>query len=786
MKSFLAKPLSTKKNKVVQGIFDHLYPGRVRRFFEGGIDFVPDKREGYRYWDIDGHELLDLHLNGGTFNLGHKNPQLVATVKNSLESWDIGNHHFPSAPKAELSAALIEATPGDMQYVVLTPSASEANDIAIKSARYATGRRKVIALDAGYHGRTGLSGAAGDDETAEFFNSHYPDEFGKVPFNDLDAMSDALSGGDVALVLIEPIPATSGFPLPDEGYLSGVKKLCEKHSTLFLADEVQTGLGRTGFRWAVSAYNIEPDMMVIGKGLSGGLYPMAALVMTEKVGSWLKENGWGHVSTFGGSDLGCCVALEALKQSLSDSTLENVQVQAKYIRQGLEKIKPRFPFFIEIRQLGLVMGLKFSDRTTGHMMMRALYENGIWAIVAGFDESVLQFKPGALIDREYCDEILTRFENACIWLVNNMNDLIMGNMESDNNPQIDFAKQIARQAVGCWDIGEVEITLIKHRENSVFRLTKKNGESFALRVHRADYHSDQELLSELNWMQALNVDGVSTPAIIKTSDGQLFVKVAHPNSTETRQCSLLAWVKGKSFDDLGRVEKGVQKELEARYYKLGLLAGKLHQQGNQWQPPQHFTRQSWNSEGLLGEQPLWGQFWLHPVLNKRQRSKLLKAKLVLQSLLKQMGQTEENYGLIHADFLPENILQENGQLKLIDFDDCGYGWYLFEMATSLFPIVDKPYFEQVTTAYVKGYRVEGKLSQSDLELLPAFMLIRALTYLGWLKSRKGSIKNADLIAQKIAEALDEFIPELFAQLTPLQRLGINVLHAKNQLLQLLT
>jgi acetylornithine/succinyldiaminopimelate/putrescine aminotransferase/Ser/Thr protein kinase RdoA (MazF antagonist) len=769
------KNLSTKKNDIFSSIHRHLYPGRVERMLEGGIDFIPDRREGYRYWDIDGRELLDLHLNGGTFNLGHKNPELVQTLIENLEHYDIGNHHFSSAPKAELAQALIEATPGDMQYVVFTPSGSEANDVAIKSARYATGRKKIVALDAGYHGRSGLSGAAGDDETAAFFLSDIPQDFIKVPFNDVAAMAAALKNNDVALVMMETIPATNGFPLPENDYLKKVKKLCEEHGTLYLADEVQTGLGRTGHRWAIEAYGVEPDIIITGKGLSGGLYPMAAAIMNRRCGDWLIENGWGHVSTFGGSDLGCKVALKALQMSICEATLTNVTTQSNYIRQGLDALLPRFPFFKGIRQNGLIIGLEFSDSTMGQAMMLALYKNGIWAITAGFDQAVIQFKLGILVDKAYCDAVLERFENACIWLVNSFNELLTGGTIDESDPVIISTKELAQKALTQWNIEGANLKLLKHRENTVFKITTTDKQSFALRVHRSGYHTDAELNSELLWMAALNEAGVQTPVVIPTVSGNNFATTTNENDSISRQCSLLEWIDGDMFDQLGRVERGVQKELEERYFELGKLAAKMHNQGSDWDKPAGFTRHAWDADGLLGAEPLWGKFWQHPAINKPQRKQILKARFVLKELLKQMGETKQNYGLIHADFLPENILVNNGELKLIDFDDCGWGYYLFEMATSLFPQITQPFFDELVAAYAAGYRTERELSDADLEIFPAFLMIRGFTYLGWLQTRADAMKNGDKLAAEIAKGLCDFIPDLLNELSPTQRMGMEVI-----------
>jgi acetylornithine/succinyldiaminopimelate/putrescine aminotransferase/Ser/Thr protein kinase RdoA (MazF antagonist) len=762
---------SDLKTRVLEANFNYLVPGRVDRFRSGGIDFVPHRREGYRYWDIDGREVLDLHLNGGTFNLGHCNPDLVNILSESARDWDIGNHHFPSQPKAELAEALIAAMPGTMQYVVFTPSGSEANDVAIKSARWATGRSRVVALDAGYHGRTGLSGAAGDDETARFFHSDDPRHFLKVPFNDLEAMEKALRNRDVALVMMEPIPATYGFPLPENGYLPGVKALCEQYGTLFLADEVQTGLGRTGHPWAIQAFDVEPDMLVTGKGLSGGLYPMAAVVMTAPCGAWLRSNGWGHVSTFGGADLGCLVAKKALAMSICPATLDNVNRMSGYLREGLENIRPRFPFFVGIRQQGLVMGLQFDSSTTSWLMMRALYESGIWAIVAAFDETVIQFKPGLLVDTAYCDEVLQRFERACIWYVANANNIMM-ETHTDISA-VNRAEQFARAALPQWGFENAKLELIKHRENTVYRVNLPDGRCYALRVHRAGYHSAAEIESELEWMRALAGDGILTPTPIGAVGGEWVRAISVADESEPRNCSVFTWSEGVLFDNLGDVQNGMLEELVNRYRQLGALAARVHNQSEHWQAPANFTRHSWDADGLLGEDPLWGRFWEHPLMTVAQRRLVLKARIVLGELLKTVGQSPDCYGLIHADFLPDNILVHDGQLCLIDFDDCGYGWHMFEMATSLFPRITEPYFDSLVDAYVAGYRTQRTFTQEHLEIFPAFILLRGLTYLGWLLTRAESLVNRDRIAQEIINGLCDHIPELLAQLNPVQRVGVD-------------
>jgi putrescine aminotransferase len=404
--------MSDRKRRALDLCQRYWMPGRVEAFQQWGISLIVGRREGYRMWDIDGHELIDVHLNGGTFNLGHRHPEIVRTLVEATADVDIGNHHFPSEARGELAEKLAQVTPGDLRYSVFGATGSEVIDVAIRTARKATGRRKILTIDMGYHGRVGLAGQAGDDATAQYFLSDAPQEFVKVPFGDLSAAETALAAGDLAAALIETLPATYGFPVPPPGYLPGVKAACEQHGALYIADEVQTGLGRTGRMWGVETFGVTPDILVTAKGLGGGLYPISAAVLSERVAGWLFENAWGHVSTSGGAEIGCRVALKALDLCGAPETLENVRRMSDHLYNGLTGIQRRNPFLVEIRRAGLVMGLKVDHPQGALHLTKALYDRGVWAIFAGYDMSVLQFKPGLFVDTALCDELLDKLEAA--------------------------------------------------------------------------------------------------------------------------------------------------------------------------------------------------------------------------------------------------------------------------------------------------------------------------------------------------------------------------------------
>ena len=388
-------------------------PGKTQFWIDAGIPLVIDRREEYFIYDMSGKRLIDAHLNGGTYNLGHRNPEVVQAVTMAMQHFDIGNHHFPALARTALAEALIKSAPAGLSKVIYGSGGGEAIDIALKSARHATQKRKIVSIIKAYHGHTGLAVGTGDDRFSKLFLSDRPEEFPHVPFNDLAAMEDALRGRDVAAVIMETIPATYGFPLPNPGYLEAVKLLCEKYDALYIADEVQTGLMRTGELWGITKHGITPDILVTGKGISGGLYPIAAVLATDKAASWLNEDGFGHISTFGGAELGCIAALKTLEICSREETRSMVHYIADYVAMRLADVQATYPdWFIGIRQNGVILGLEFAHPQGAKYVMRHLYENGVWAIFSTLDPRVLQYKPGILLKPEVAEELLDRTELA--------------------------------------------------------------------------------------------------------------------------------------------------------------------------------------------------------------------------------------------------------------------------------------------------------------------------------------------------------------------------------------
>jgi acetylornithine/succinyldiaminopimelate/putrescine aminotransferase len=377
----------------------HVDPAKVDIWSMGGLEVVMGDREGATFTDAyDGRRWFNCHCNGGVFNLGHRNPRVIAAVRAAMDHADVGNHHLVSAYRAS-AAERLSATTGDrLSGVVFSVGGGEAVDLALKVARGHTGRPTIVSVTGAYHGHTGLALAAGDPRDHVLFGHDLPG-FTHVPYNDLAAMDRAI-GDDTAAVILESIPATAGFPMPEPGYLAAAADLCRQRGALYVADEVQTGLGRTGTVWYLEQEGVEADLLVTGKGLSGGIYPIAATLMTPEVHHFFAEHPFCHVSTFGGAELGCVAAAEVVDIISAAGFLERVvEVGAR-----LEAAFRDLPF--GFRRRGMLSAFVFDDPYGGMTAMKALFDAGIYAFFASYDPRVLQFKPVLTVSDAEVDEII--------------------------------------------------------------------------------------------------------------------------------------------------------------------------------------------------------------------------------------------------------------------------------------------------------------------------------------------------------------------------------------------
>ncbi|ADG15647.1 aminoglycoside phosphotransferase [Paraburkholderia atlantica] len=300
-----------------------------------------------------------------------------------------------------------------------------------------------------------------------------------------------------------------------------------------------------------------------------------------------------------------------------------------------------------------------------------------------------------------------------------------------------FALQrLATEALRLWDLDDPIIAPIKIRENAVFRIDTKDGRRAVLRIHRLGYHDDAALYSEFAWMRALAGAGIEVPRVVSSRAGRPFERVHSDELRAGRQIDVLEWVDGRQ---LGALESGLvggEGEIAQRYRTLGGIAARMHNHTSAWRAPDGFRRHSWCEQGLAGDEPLWGRYWELEQLGASQRRLFEHAREAIWSDLSTHGKDVGQFGLIHADLVPENVLVDGERVRVIDFDDAGFGWHLFDVATSLYFIRGEPFFDTAMQAFVAGYRLHRPLADEQLWQLPLFMAARSTTYLGWVHRRK--------------------------------------------------
>lgn len=273
-----------------------------------------------------------------------------------------------------------------------------------------------------------------------------------------------------------------------------------------------------------------------------------------------------------------------------------------------------------------------------------------------------------------------------------------------------------------WQLSGADYTLVAARENQVFKVTFK-GQSYAFRIHRPGYHSRSELNSELLWMKALASGGLSVPDPIPSKDGTFL------HTVDGVEIDLLSWMDGTQMGATGR-----ELEITDRvgfFTSLGREIAHMHEISDAWDTPANFSRKSWNREGLLGENPVWDRFWENPTLSASDRDLFRTAREIAVKELLSI-ESRLDYGLIHADIVRENVLIRSNGISIIDFDDSGYGFRLFDLATTLFKNLEEANYPALSDALFSGYRTVRAIDTSKLDF---FILIRALTYVGWIIKR---------------------------------------------------
>lgn len=298
-------------------------------------------------------------------------------------------------------------------------------------------------------------------------------------------------------------------------------------------------------------------------------------------------------------------------------------------------------------------------------------------------------------------------------------------------------------------IGQPE--LVMHRENTVYRVNTTSGAA-ALRLHREGYHSQAALQSELDWMAMLARGGMQVPEPLPTKDRQYLVRLTSSQGI-SRNLDMLSWMAGtplgKSYAKLDHSSS----RLQHIFQQLGASLAQMHNLSDVWQRPLAFERPSWDRQGIVGAKPFWGEFWSISDISKDDTRTLDSIRECIDLELIKAEQNGADYGLIHADLARENILIDADQVRIIDFNDSGFGFRMFDIATALIKNRNEPDYLELVNLLFDGYETLRPLAKSARDTLPLFMVARSLTYLGWAEARRHEpgmdVRRSNMIAEAL-------------------------------------
>ncbi len=352
------------------------------------LPVVLEKGEGVFVWDVEGKKYYDFLSAYSAVNQGHSHPKIVDALVNQAQKLALTSRAFYNSNLGEYEKKITELLGFDK--VLPMNSGAEAVETAVKLARkwsyevkgVSENAAKIVVCENNFHGRTTTIVSFSNDPDANNNYGPFTPGFVKIPYNDLDALEKTLENDaqNIAAFLVEPIQGEAGVYVPDENYLKKAAELCQKHNVLFIADEVQTGIARTGKLIACHHENVQPDILILGKALSGGMYPVSAVLANDEIMNVIHPGQ--HGSTFGGNPIACAVAVAALDVVEEENLSERAEDLGQLFRSEMEKLIQKTDLITKVRGKGLLNAILINDtpdsKTAWNLCLQ-LKENGLLA-----------------------------------------------------------------------------------------------------------------------------------------------------------------------------------------------------------------------------------------------------------------------------------------------------------------------------------------------------------------------------------------------------------------------
>ncbi|HEY3473421.1 MAG TPA: aminotransferase class III-fold pyridoxal phosphate-dependent enzyme [Anaerolineales bacterium] len=375
---------------------------------------------GALFKDVLGREYLDLLGGFGMMDLGWSHPEVVETVKAQLNRSPMPSQELIDPLRGVLAKLLATITPGNLKYSWFAASGTEANEAAIKIAKLYTGKSAFIVAVKGFHGKTmGSLSMMGKSDYRASVGPMYAGPVYHVPFGDADAVERQLEicekvGIGVAGVMFEPIQGESGAIVPPDDFWPCVRKATRKYGALLIADEVQTGLGRTGKLWGVEHWEVVPDILTVAKSLGGGVMPVSAVCTTEEIFyPMMYPNPFMHTTTTGGGALACSAAIAAIHVTLRERLWEQAAAKGEYLMPKLQKLAEQYPQIYEkITGKGLLIGMHFQSPQIGYKVASGLFQRGVLVSGTLTSAQTIRIEPALIVSIEQLDMALDRLEDT--------------------------------------------------------------------------------------------------------------------------------------------------------------------------------------------------------------------------------------------------------------------------------------------------------------------------------------------------------------------------------------
>ena len=375
---------------------------------------------GAVFRDVLGREYLDCLGGYGMFNHGWSHPDVVAAVRAQLDRTPMPSQELIDPLRGVLARMMADITPGDLKYSWFAASGTEAIEASIKIAKLHTQKPAFIVGVKAFHGKTmGSLSMLGKADYRQPMGLLYGGPVYHVPFGDADAVERQLDicdkiGVGVAGVLFEPIQGEAGAIVPPDDFWPRIREATRNHGTLLIADEVQTGLGRTGKLWGVNHWDVEPDIIAVAKSLGGGVMPISAVTTREEIFQpMMYPNPFMHTTTTGGGALACSAAIASIHVTLRDKLWEQAAQKGDYLMPKLQELAKKYPqIFDKITGKGLLIGMHFKSPRTGYDVAAGLFRRGV--LVAGTLTSAqtIRVEPPLVIEYEQLDEVLNRLSDT--------------------------------------------------------------------------------------------------------------------------------------------------------------------------------------------------------------------------------------------------------------------------------------------------------------------------------------------------------------------------------------